>query len=138
MINIITIGYLISFLLGLLTGAAGKYLADKYTDKRRDIEDEKSEIKKFKSVRKKMTSLIDEMKEDLLKHELFRDFFIIPSRGMSLNATECFVYYEKEHDNLISKISILENNDYIYDISTGNTPKYRMTDEFVNMILNIR
>jgi hypothetical protein len=46
-----------------------------------------------------------------------------------------FAYYENEHDNLKWKIDILEENSYIIDVTPDNVPIYRMTEEFVDLLL---
>ena len=50
------ISYLITFVAGAFTGAAGKYLADKYTDKRRNQEQKVGERKTFSKVAGQMAA----------------------------------------------------------------------------------
>lgn len=85
-----------------------------------------------------MPELIAEMKNDLLQpgEGLIREFFL-SNKGYVLNAgSKCFVYYEDDHPDLQSKIHILENLGFIIDITPGNAPKYRMTEEFVQLVLS--
>ena len=44
------------------------------------------------------------------------------------------VYSFEEHDDLQGKIHILENNDFIYDVTDGNAKRYRMEEEFVRAL----
>jgi len=66
-----------------------------------------------------------------------REFFISPSKSIVFNSRcPVFMYYENEHDNIMSKIRILENAGFIYDVTKGNTPKYQFVEEFVKLLLN--
>ena len=88
-------------------------------------------------VKSSMPELIVEIKEDLAKegNEFIREFFII-SKCWTLNAIDrCFVYYFEDHENLQGKIHILENYGFVVDVTPKNTKKYRMTEEFVNLLL---
>ena len=46
-----------------------------------------------------------------------------------------FRYYEDEHDNLHSKIRILENEGFIYDITETSTPKYQFEEDFIDLLI---
>lgn len=92
----------------------------------------------FGKVMSSMPELIAEMKADLAKPEfsLLREFFIV-SRGSVLNVRDpCFIYYFDDHPNLQAKIHILENYGYVTDVTPGNAKKYRMTEEFVELVLS--
>jgi len=132
------VSHLITFLLGAITGAAGKYLADKYTDKRRGKERETGIRKTFINIAQKMPELIKEMQEDLLKPDcmLIREFFLLPNNRIAFNSggERYLFYFEDQHENLNHKIKFLENNGFVYDITHTNTPKYRMTEEFVECV----
>ena len=61
-----------------------------------------------------------------------RDFFVLPNRSVTMNVEgNILTYYEAEHRNLSDKLATLEERGYIRDITAGNTPKYRMSDEFI-------
>jgi len=86
-----------------------------------------------------MPELIAEIKNDLMQEgdNLIREFFI-SKRSYSLNpGSKCFVYFEDDHPDLQSKVHILENLGFVIDITPGNAPKYRMTEEFVKLVVNI-
>ena len=134
------LSHLIFFLLGAFTGAAGKYLADRYTDQRRSQELTTQLYKQFVDVSSKMPTLIEEMQDDLNSPDLavIREFYIIRNKRVSFFGKDketYFVYYEEKHDNLIHKVNLLENNGFVYDVSSTRTPKYRMTENFVELIL---
>lgn len=131
--------YLITFLAGALTGASGKYLADKFTDQRRRQEGKSEAQNIFDSVEKQIPELIKEIKEDFKKLDcsLMREFYILPNDRVIFNSDGkmCLFYYEDRHNHLLQKIKILENNGYVYDVTETNTPKYRITEEFATFLL---
>ncbi|MBL7205670.1 MAG: hypothetical protein ISS63_15295 [Desulfobacteraceae bacterium] len=136
------ISYLITFILGAFTGAAGKYLADKYTDKRRQNEGEAGKRKVFINLVQQMPDLIKEMQEDLSNPEsmVIREFYILPNDQVLFNSggEMCLFYYEDQYENLIHKIKLLENHGFIYDVTHTNTPKYRMHEEFVECVIKAK
>ena len=136
------ISYLITFIIGAFTGAAGKYLADKYTDKRRSKEKETGKRKIFSNLAEKMPDLIKEMQEDLSKPEciVIREFYILSNDRVLFNSggEKCLFYYEDQHENLAHKIKLLENNGFVSDVTHTNTPKYRIIEEFVDCVINAK
>lgn len=83
-----------------------------------------------------MPKLIGEMKDDLEdeKHRFAREFYIV-EKGAVLNITGKYLaYYFEDHEDLQDKINILENYEYITDITSNNIKKYKMTEEFVELI----
>lgn len=93
----------------------------------------------FQQVKEQMPALIAEIKKDLQGEggQFVREFFVM-SRRHTLGGSEKprFVYYEEDHDNLRGKIDVLENLGYVADVTPGNTPIYRMTEEFVRLVLD--
>ncbi len=128
----------IGFLLGTVTGAAGIYFAEKFTDQRRRGELKRRCKKEFLEVKKQMPELIAELKSDLSHEEnrLIREFFVLPNNRVCLGGSEKLrlIYYEEEHKGLRSKIDILENRGFLTDVRIGNAPIYRMSEEFVGLI----
>jgi hypothetical protein len=92
----------------------------------------------FHHVREQMPALIAEMKSDLEGEDgkLVREFFIM-SKNHVLGGSEKprFIYYEEDHDNLRGKIDILENHGYVVDVTPKNVPIYRMSEEFVRLVM---
>lgn len=129
--------HLVAFLIGTATGAAGSYFATKYTDRRREKEAEKGLKSTFKEIKEIMPELILEMKKDFNspKSVTVREFAILPTEGVIFKSEQPrFVYYEDQHNNLRGKVLILENHDFVYDVTPGNTPIYRITEDFWNLI----
>ena len=125
----------ISFLSGVALGAAGKYFADKYTDQRRKQEQTREESREFREVSLKMPKLIVEMAADVAGPTTphVRDLVLMPSKGVTYNSDgqEVFLYYEEDHPNLRGQFAILENHGYVADVTSGNVPIYRATEEFI-------
>ena len=132
------LSHLLTFLGGLLIGIFGNYLSQLLTDKRIRKESKKEENRQFDEIKKIMPKLIIEMKEDLSKPNLKikREFFVNPNKSVRLNVpSDTLVYYENEHIGLNDNMILLENKGFITDITPGNASKYRMTEEFVELIL---
>ena len=129
--------HLISFLFGTATGASGSYFATKYTDKRRKNE-ERNKLKSiFKEIQGIMPELIREMKNDFNdpKSIAIREFAILPNDRVLFNSGQSrFIYYENQHSDLRGKVSILENHNFVYDVTPGNTPIFRITEDFWKIV----
>ncbi len=132
------VSMLIGFVAGTATGAAGTYFGMKYTDRRREREATSRAGRAFRAIRKQMPELIAEMKVDLNREgeELIREFFVLPNRKVRVGGStkRRFAYYEEEHDNLRGKLDILDGRGYLLDVTPGNTPIYRMTEEFAELV----
>jgi len=95
-------------------------------------------VKTFQKVKSAMPELIAEMRADLAGEgsEFIREFFVV-SRNWVLNLRDpCFCYYFEDHDNLQGKIHVLENQGFVIDVTPGNAKKYRMTEEFVELLVS--
>lgn len=126
----------VAFLVGVAVGAAGQYFADKYTDTRRAQEHRTDSVQRFQEVAATMPKLIEEMATDFQRGSAdhVREFILLPSEGVTYNSGghEVFSYYETQHANLSGQVVILENNGYVTDITSGNTPTFRASEDFVN------
>lgn len=93
----------------------------------------------FLEIKKLMPELIADFKDGLQQEDgqFVREFFVLGSKGHRLGGSEKprFIFYEEDHNNLRGKLDILENRGYIVDVTPGNTPIYRMTEEFVRLVL---
>lgn len=129
--------HIISFLFGTATGAAGSYFATKYTDRRREKEGKEKAKSTFRKVQEIMPDLIQEMKTDFNNPEFIsiREFAILPNDRVIFNSGQPrFIYYEEQHNDLKGKVSILENHSFVYDVTPGNAPIYRITEEFWELV----
>ena len=131
---------LIVYLAGILTGATGSYLGNKFTDRRRDQEAKKKEKRQFLEVVSQMPDLISEMKNDLSdqNQDLIREFFIA-KKVWTINFGEerRFIYYEEEHPRIWEMVNVLDNLGYVTKVKSGTAPIYRMNEDFVRLILNV-
>ncbi len=93
----------------------------------------------FAAVVEQMPRLIAEMKADLSTEEgkHVREFFVM-SRRHVLGGSEKprFIYYEEDHANLRGQLDVLENRGYVTDVTPKNVPIYRMSEEFVRLVLD--
>lgn len=123
------------FLLGAITGAAGAYYGDKFTDQRRKQEQKRETNLAFAAVCKQMPELIAEMTEDLTREPQVRDFYVLPTGAMlGGSSTPAFAYTDQPDARVRAWVSILENHGYVRDITPKNAPMYRMTEEFVVLV----
>lgn len=132
------ITHLAAFLIGAMSGAAGQYFATKYTEQRHSKEHTIKSKKQFEHLKDIMPKLFDEMVEDISndKTRAVREFFVTRSFRSGINSDKHrFLYYEDKHQNLRGKIDLLESNSYVTDVTTGNVPIYRMSEEFVDLLL---
>lgn len=130
------IGYAATLIIGIIAGYAGKYLADKHTDKRRSKETKQAVDSEFQFVGDRMPELIAEMRDDLATHTLCREFVIISKRAC-YNADpnrKTLVYYFEDHDGLVEKVGLLENRGFVDDITMSNVKRYRMQERFVELL----
>lgn len=126
----------IGFLVGAFTGAAGQYLAAKYTDKRRAKEASSSQRAQWSEVEKRFPAIIAEMKEDARNSEFqsVREFFVKSSRTTINRDEPCFEYHTDIHSDIRAAVRHLEELGYIEDITPGNCPMYRMREHFVDLL----
>ena len=129
---------LLGGLFGGVTGAVAGYFAGSATDHRRRKEAAKAAEKEFRDIQAQMPDLIAEMKADLSAkgNEHIREFFVLPHERVRLGGSKKprFAYYENKHDNLRGKLDILEDKGYLIDVTPGNTPIYKMTEDFVALV----
>ncbi|QDV79856.1 hypothetical protein [Botrimarina mediterranea] len=129
--------HLLTFLGGAAIGATGTYFADRFTDQRRDQEDRRNRKRAFDKVAALMPELLREMKQDITAPDAgtVREFFVVPTAGAVINSTHPrFRYHESEHSDLRGKAELLESNGFLIDVTSTNLPRYRMTEEFVDLL----
>lgn len=90
----------------------------------------------FAELEKKAPKLIAEMREDLAKEPLVREFILL-WKAMSYNPgnTPFFVYYYDGHEYLPSLMTIMQHAAAIYDISFNDVPRYNFTEDFVAYLI---
>ena len=94
---------------------------------------------KFRKIKEQMPELIAEIKKGLESDDgrFVREFFVM-SRKIAYGGwtKPRFVLYLEDHDNLQGKIDVLENLGFVVNVTEGKTPVFRMTEEFVSLVLN--
>lgn len=90
----------------------------------------------FSNLEKRAPKLIAEMRDDLTKQPLIREFILL-SKGMTYSAgkTPFFAYYYEAHEYLSSLVTIMQHAKAVYDITYNNTPRYTFTEEFVSYLI---
>jgi hypothetical protein len=92
----------------------------------------------FTEAKQQMPHLLVEMREDLRteSRRFVREFFAVSKRRTHGGAgKDRFAYWEEEHDNLHGKIGVLQDLGYVVAVLPGKAPIYRMTEEFVQLLL---
>lgn len=128
----------VGFVVGALTGAAGSYLGDKYTDSRRAKEKKSQSDNEWKDLHQKFPLIMDEMIEDVCKPESrgIRKFFVCESTWSISKSEACFEYHTDIYCDLNAAILYLEDLGYIENITQGNTPMYRFREHFIERLKN--
>jgi hypothetical protein len=78
--------------------------------------------------------LLKEMANDMKKNPLAREFILLSKHWVYGFTSEILVYYYEDHENLDQKIKLLENNNFVEDISYNNTKRYVFEEDFVEML----
>lgn len=89
---------------------------------------------KFLKIEECMPSLINEMKQDLKDHPLYREFVLLKRSWGYWHKDNKLVYYY-DHPELDNKVRIIENLGFINDITYNNTKRYVMSEEFVDYLV---
>jgi len=98
------------------------------------LSDAASAVLRLSEIAPQMTDLLSEIRDDLRNDTtgLVMEFAIIGNRNIVFNSEKPrFVYHESEHPNLQLKIDRLVDMGFVVDVTSGNTPIYRMTPAFV-------
>ena len=127
----------ILFLVSLVVLAVWGYLADKQNKEQSGQKAFRERLARFKDVYRLMPELIQAMWKDLSNPQtkLAREFFIISRKIAFDGGGGVLIYYIEDHHDLETKVGILADSGYIIDVTQYNVKKYRMSEEFVALIL---
>ena len=131
---------MVGFLLGAITAGAGGYIATKCTDQRRTQEQLDKEKNKFQEVARLMPEIVRDLGSLLSKPGtlLVRKIVVLANSRVVFTPSEtCFYLMGDQYKDLAGKISILENTGYIVAISKDGAEIYRMTEEFVKLVVSL-
>jgi hypothetical protein len=99
---------------------------------------ENREVKdKFLEAFDLMPELILEMHKDFNSESMSntRELVILPSKNVLYNNTNpIFQYYSDNHEDLNGKLNILLNYNFIEDLTTSDTQKYRISEFFFKSV----
>lgn len=98
------------------------------------LSDAASAALRLSEIAPQMTGLLSEMRADIKNDTtgLVMEFVIIGNRNMVFNSEKPrFAYYESEHPNLQLIVDRLVDMGFVIDITSKNSPIYRMTPAFV-------
>lgn len=129
----------VGFVVGAVTGAAGNYLADKYTDVRREKKASKRQAELWQDIERRFPTVIAEMREAFSGQDgkSVRAFFVKNSRTtIGLLSEPCFEFHTDKHPDLQAAVLHLERHGFISDITPGNCPMYRVHEEFVDWLMS--
>jgi hypothetical protein len=135
--NVLSVSF--GFLVGAFVGMTGKYGADLFTDRRREKEAKQREKKDFLDVVEKCPDLIGDLKADLIENPHVREFAIIDKDGTLVRYPGMvrFAYGSTDENSYSNKIQILENLHLVEGVTSVKTPMYRMTEEFVGLVMKL-
>ena len=90
---------------------------------------------KFAKLEKLMPNLFKEMRIDINKFPLRREFVLLKKSWGYWARGEELIYYFDDHEELRSKIRILENHNLVSDITFNNVERFLMAEELVDYLL---
>lgn len=129
------LSHIIVGVIAFVAGLFSNYFASRWADKSKKRSVKKEREKIFQDLEKKMPELINEIRKDFETDSDCRVFHLLPSKSVVFNTSKpSFFYFEDEHNNLDSKINMLLDSDFIFDITETNTPKYQFTEELIKLI----
>jgi hypothetical protein len=90
----------------------------------------------FADLEKKAPALIAEMRQDLTKAPLVRQFILL-SKQVTYNsgATPHFTYFYDEHEYLASMMTVMAHVGAVYDVAFNRVPRYNFTEAFVSYLI---
>ena len=127
----------IAFLLGAFTGAAGNYLADKFTDARREKKEAAALKRLWRDIEAKSPEIINEMRSDILSTQGkgVRAFFLKESNThIAFTSEPSFEYHTDKHPELRAAVLYLAQHGFVQDITPGKTPMYRINEKLVDFL----
>jgi hypothetical protein len=135
--DILSLG--IGFITGVAATIAGNYLADRFTDARRDKKLRREQTKLWHDIERRFPAVIAEMREDFSQSDRrhVRSFFVKASNTtIGFTSEPCFEYHTDKHPELTAAVTHLAKHGFISDITPGNCPMYRMHEHFVDRLIN--
>lgn len=90
----------------------------------------------FPALEKKAPQLFAEIRGDLTKQPLVRQFILLSKTAIyNGGLTPLFRYHYEDHEYLPSLITIMLHAGAIYDVAFNDVPRYNFTEEFVSYLI---
>lgn len=90
----------------------------------------------FADLEKQAPELIAEMRADLTKHPLVRQFVLLPNKRVMYNGSYPQLhYFLDQHEYLIPIMTIMIHAGAIYDAKMNSVPRYNFTEDFVRFLI---
>ena len=96
-----------------------------------------AEENKLDELKRIMPELLIEMKTNIEEDvsQVVREFVLLPNDRVVFNSKKKrFVYFEETHSDLQNKIDMLEEVGFVDDVSSSETPVYRFSKWFINLL----
>uniref|UniRef100_E6VL04 HNH endonuclease n=1 Tax=Rhodopseudomonas palustris (strain DX-1) TaxID=652103 RepID=E6VL04_RHOPX len=91
----------------------------------------------FGELEKDAPKLIAEMRQDIAKKRLVREFVLLPNRRITYHASyDQFIYYIDEHQYVENVVIIMQHLGAVYDSRFNDIPRFRFTEEFARFLLD--
>ena len=82
-----------------------------------------------------MPELFSEMRADLKKTPLHREFIIMPKNAIyNSGGRSILAYYYEDHDDLANKVVVLASSGAVTDITYNNVDRYLISESLVNYL----
>jgi hypothetical protein len=130
----------VGFITGAFTSAAGSYLADKYTDRRREKRYVREQKKLWEDIEARFPAVIAEMRADFSRPEAsgVRAFFLKASNtSIGFTSEPCFEYHTDKHPDVHAAVLHLARHGFVSDITPGNCPMFRVHEQLVDRLLGL-
>ena len=90
----------------------------------------------FPDLEQKTPKLIAEMRQDLQKYPLVREFILL-SKNWIYNPgnTPFFQYFFEDHDQLLAIMTIMEHAGAIYSVKYNSVDRYNFNEDFVSYLI---
>lgn len=137
--TLLDVSHLATFLGGAAVGAAGTYMADRFTDRRREKERKHAAAAKFERMAKHMPELLAELRKDLCENGalVLRELVILPNERITFNHDKPRIeVYESKHPAAKNQVGLLVSEGYLEVIRSSDTPIYRLAEHFVESLQN--
>lgn len=130
--------HIIIYICGMMTKAYANYYGQLFTDKRKQREHKNKVTKLVKNLNSISPKFISELKIDIINdpHGYIRDIGII-HEAIPYSGNPMFRYSDEIYPEILNVLSLMESYEFVTNITAnGSFPKYKMSEEFVELMKN--